>query len=1855
MYKDIARRIALALALLGVVGVFAACNFGNSADPIVEPGPPALEPKLLEAQAESPFLKASEPLGSVDVQVFFEDLDIAELGTVPLLGKVRVQYLSGGTQTLEIPLPQGLLAEGSGPGPFEVQLTTFEILALEVSPGQSLDDHLQSAGADEFAVAFDVFARDSALAATNTASTDKPRPQLDALSVGGSAPGQMVQSVLQGFNLGEATAVEVEGEGVAATIVQTIDESSLQVFFNVQSSATSGERDVRVFSPGGVSALSSSARFDVAAASTGPVFVSQSLLPAQEGSLYQASLVVTGGTAPLSFQVITGSLPAGVSLAAATGEILGTPTEAGNFSFTMRVTDDAALSDQIPLELEVKPIPIDGRDALSQTCDPWADAVTAQAFSFLTERATGATDTVNATLETPLSLAVAGRAASLADPLTLVSELDGSYVVFDLGPIACEQVVAVSGRAVDLRIFDPDGYADAVYVWLSNDPTELTRLVRQDAPNTGTFTAQPLGIDAGSDGERFRYVIVASVDANIPNLDSIEIIPFDPDAPETAITLAEVTNSSGVPTPNGDYIHVLVSGDDTQGGENPLGTISEFLYQIDGGSILSVSAELDGTAEILEPIGSDGLHSISIRAVDGAANQDPTADTADLTIDTTPPEVADLQTGGASVYRAPTGGTALVPVSVEVTDAGLGVGQVNVVVSGAGNPTPVPLTAGTPPLFTGNFTQNGAGGAFVLQIQAIDAAGNQNTDVSTVVTINVNAAPTVTASGTATIAEGTLHTLNAIASDPESDPFTLGWSQVSGPQVLLTGAETSQPYFLAPLVPTGTSEIIVLEAAAQDDWNGIGTDTVEVTITNVNTPPVANAGKDKFASSGALVSLDGSASSDPDQDLLAASWAVVGSTPGAPAITLQNAGTFTPSFTAPILGPGDEWTYTLRLTVSDAGDVDTDDVLVTVTATEQDPIANAGPDRMVLDGNGLSISGTNSYDPDGTIASYQWTLLVGNPSHMVPAFGSNASRFQATLNITSFQAGADETFTFQLEVTDNNGGPTGTDTVTVSVRKLCSQAFSLVDTIQNAGEAQLFAADPATNLVHVLAPDAGQLVRVDASIGDQVSFFNLPGLSGASDLSFDEATGNLAWINPATRVLTVLRTHAGDSNGTAILPSGAPSKILAASNGEYYALDPASSGTLFVLSSTPALRGTVDLGFTDASGAGLLYTGGLVWVLSPSDEEIVRVNPATPAISDVLPLSLAGAPMAIEVATSGEILVTHDRGFALLDSTGAVLDDFVLEAGGGFTFDVLAEEIGGFFYATNDVPAGGPTTEQKLYRVERSSGTVLSLSLGSFTGSAVPEVRGRIARESGTNALAILQGLSAGQSRLLLASLASWPPAPVAVDVAGGEGLDVQAMDGQGVLYALQRGRTLTRAGADPLAPSADHIRLGFASSDLLVDAATGDVLVAGASSQELKVVGIGDPITVTSVDAHDPAAMLLPDGAGGIFALNAPRATFPEASLSVGHYDGAQVDPVGDAASLGATTVRVDLAHDPVDGVLYISNPDSNGVRVINAGTGAFLRGISLGFAPTSLLFDPSGPYLWAAGFAEGKLSRVEVDNGDLTRTIAAFTGPSQMILNPVSGLLYIRCETADRVLAVDRAEAAVRHIIDAGPLTDDLFGIAQSRSRTILADAATGEVLVLSANRLAVIDPSAGHSVSFSPFLGFLLQQALAYDPVRRLAFSVDGSTNVRVVDLSQGLAAFRLPLPTSPVDSLYSHVDIDPAAGRVYVTGTHSLSIFYLDPCGSLPGVQYGLLDEAGKPRWRYARKGSLENETKNALCRVPEKFVGEGRASRKALPRKGSAAEALPLEEARAGRPGLPQGNRPPPPAPVLKQENGKKGA
>jgi len=150
-----------------------------------------------------------------------------------------------------------------------------------------------------------------------------------------------------------------------------------------------------------------------------------------------------------------------------------------------------------------------------------------------------------------------------------------------------------------------------------------------------------------------------------------------------------------------------------------------------------------------------------------------------------------------------------------------------------------------------------------------------------------------------------------------------------------------------------------------EDCSGVADDPA--LCTPVNHRPIAQAGTAQTLPVGRSVQLDGTASTDPDGQLLTFAWTLL-SKPTNSAASLTNANTATPTFTIDKAG-----NYTAQLTVSDGSLSST--ATVTISTSNSAPIAQAGADASGPVGATVTVDGSGSSDIDGNILTYQWAFV----------------------------------------------------------------------------------------------------------------------------------------------------------------------------------------------------------------------------------------------------------------------------------------------------------------------------------------------------------------------------------------------------------------------------------------------------------------------------------------------------------------------------------------------------------------------------------------------------------------------------------------------------------------------------------------------------------------------------------------------------------------------------------------------------------------------------------------------------------------------------------------------------------------
>ncbi|MBU0483316.1 MAG: hypothetical protein KKB30_02220 [Proteobacteria bacterium] len=270
-------------------------------------------------------------------------------------------------------------------------------------------------------------------------------------------------------------------------------------------------------------------------------------------------------------------------------------------------------------------------------------------------------------------------------------------------------------------------------------------------------------------------------------------------------------------------------------------------------------------------------------------------------------------------------------------------------------------------------------GSYTVQLIVSNGINDSSPDTVIVTAIKGNIAPIANAGPDQIVATG--HTVNLdgrASSDANNDLLTYRWTlsppvysstslmltpPPDGSDAVLTGATTDTPSFIADIDGVYTAHLIVNDGAVNS-----GADPVFITALSGNIPPVANAGPDQLVATETTIHLDGSASFDANDDSLTYRWTLTA--PIDSKAVLDDRTTTTPSFKSDIEGK-----YTVELVVND-GTLNSvaDRVVITALSGNIPPVANAGPDQKVVTGSTIKFDGSASYDANGSILSYAWTI-----------------------------------------------------------------------------------------------------------------------------------------------------------------------------------------------------------------------------------------------------------------------------------------------------------------------------------------------------------------------------------------------------------------------------------------------------------------------------------------------------------------------------------------------------------------------------------------------------------------------------------------------------------------------------------------------------------------------------------------------------------------------------------------------------------------------------------------------------------------------------------------------------------------
>lgn len=257
----------------------------------------------------------------------------------------------------------------------------------------------------------------------------------------------------------------------------------------------------------------------------------RSLSAGHTGQPYYDSLSASGGTLLYSWSISSGALPSGLSLGQATGIISGMPTQAGTFSFVVRVKDSASNTASANFSANVAAQAAPAVTGISPTSAPAAGGTSvtisgtnfqsgatvsfggAAPSSVAVKSATQITVTTEAHPAGPTSVTVQdpnGESSTLTNAFTYNSATPTvSSVSPSTGPTTGGTQVQITGANLLAGAMVLFGGAQATFVAV-NSATQISAVTPANAAGTVNVTVEVPGDAPGNAPNAFTYVAPAA-------------------------------------------------------------------------------------------------------------------------------------------------------------------------------------------------------------------------------------------------------------------------------------------------------------------------------------------------------------------------------------------------------------------------------------------------------------------------------------------------------------------------------------------------------------------------------------------------------------------------------------------------------------------------------------------------------------------------------------------------------------------------------------------------------------------------------------------------------------------------------------------------------------------------------------------------------------------------------------------------------------------------------------------------------------------------------------------------------------------------------------------------------------------------------------------------------------------------------------------------------------------------------------------------------------------------------------------------------------------------------------------------
>ena len=403
-----------------------------------------------------------------------------------------------------------------------------------------------------------------------------------------------------------------------------------------------------------------------------------------------------------------------------------------------------------------------------------------------------------------------------------------------------------------------------------------------------------------------------------------------------------------------------------------------------------------------------------------------------------------------------------------------------------------------------------------LQVEISDGT---NTTIETV-TIGISATndPVVLDAGPDQFAsEGDPVTLNSSAVDPEGKLVVQSWTQVGGPSVELSGADTGTPSFDAPDLAEDTE--LVFEVSASDGEHTV-TSQVSVFVEANDDAVLVSTGPDKVVQEGASVQLQ-AAAVDPEGQALTYTWTQT----GGPTVVLTGADGQSPTFVAP--EGVSNTTLEFQVAVSDGQNVSTDSITITVDADDDRPLITSAPNLIADEGDVVMLN-AQATDPEGAGLEYSWRQ-VGGPAVTLSNAGTQSPSFAAPESVSNTY------LTFEVSVTDGNSTTIDLVDVLVNADNDAPEVSASSDASLEAGTSGTLSAsatDPEGKALSYSWTQVGGPTATLSNTNSADATFTAPGVTETTVLTFQVEVTDGSSTTIDTVSVTVEPAESSGSGGS---------------------------------------------------------------------------------------------------------------------------------------------------------------------------------------------------------------------------------------------------------------------------------------------------------------------------------------------------------------------------------------------------------------------------------------------------------------------------------------------------------------------------------------------------------------------------------------------------------------------------------------------------------------------------------------------------------------------------------------------------